>query len=56
MRPSEARKHLAHMLGILERKEAELQDRLGDAVPRSTRVYDKKTIRALRVVLSKDSK
>ena len=51
MRKSEAIKHLQRVLHFKEAHEAHLQANYGPAIPRSTRVFDQKTIAALRTVL-----
>lgn len=51
MTPAAAQKHLTRVLTKMEQKEAELQERVGDAYPRSMRASDQKMIQALRAIL-----
>lgn len=52
MTPAASRKHLLKVLARLEAIEADLQQRLGDAYPRSMRTSDQKTIKALKTLLA----
>lgn len=51
MRRNEAMKHLARVLKLKEKREAALLEHCGPAIPRTTLVFDQKTIAALRLVL-----
>jgi hypothetical protein len=52
MTPAASRTHLLKALAMLEKHEAELQQRYGDSYPRSIRRFDQKTIVALKTLLA----